>query len=312
MSGSGGGYSSWSRPASVAKEVSDAEKSANDKANQTEIANLLLGFLSDFNNRDTALVHSRLEDILSSLGDLVDGNFDQVFGGSVAKHTYVDGLSDIDCLLKINDTELADGSPEQALKAIEGNLRDQLGDSAEVTSGDLAITIKYPDNMELQLLPALKSGDQYKIASSRDQSKWSEVDPSKFTSSLTKYNQQCDQKLVPTIKLAKAIISDLPDARQLSGYHVESLAIDAFKRYDGPKTMASMLPHFFEHAKTRVLAPMTDKTGQSVNVDAYMGGTGSQERNAASHLLARIHKRIQNANSSGSLKQWASLFGDNE
>ncbi len=50
-----------------------------------------------------AVVHvacgrERLEVLKSKLSKELDGTFDQFFGGSIAKHTYVDGLSDIDSL----------------------------------------------------------------------------------------------------------------------------------------------------------------------------------------------------------------------
>jgi hypothetical protein len=41
-----------------------------------------------------------------------------------------------------------------------------------------------------------------------------------------------------------------------------------------------------------------------------MGNANSNERKAASHLLGRISKRMGNANASGSLDQWADMFGD--
>ncbi|WP_321326413.1 CBASS oligonucleotide cyclase [Thiomicrorhabdus sp.] len=308
MGGSGG--SSWSSPSDIAKKVRDEEKKVDAKEFQTKVSEYLSELLTQFNGRDVPLIQRRLEEILNKLKDDIEDKVDQIYGGSVAKHTYVDGLSDIDCLLMINRTDLEGKSPREVLGAFEDALKDKLKGEAEVSSGQLAVTVTYGDGMEIQLLPAVKSGDSVKIPSARSDKQWSNVDPKKFHTGLTKYNEKCDGKLVPTIKLAKAIISQLPEARQLSGYHVESLAIDAFKNYKGPKTTASMLPHFFEHSKTRVLSPMTDSTGQSVHVDTYMGNANSSERNAASHLLGRISKRMGNANASGSLDQWADMFGD--
>jgi hypothetical protein len=161
-------------------------------------------------------------------------------------------------------------------------------------------------------VPAVRTQDGMRIPSARVDGKWSDINPEKFREGLTKYNQQCGDKLVPTIKLAKAVIAQLPDAQQLSGYHIESLAIDAFKNYNGPKTPVAMLPHFFEHAKGRVKGPMTDRTGQSVHVDDYMGGAGSTARENASHLLERIWKRMANASAAESIDQWRDLFGEGE
>lgn len=307
MGGSGG--SGWSKPYDIAREVREVEKQTENEQFQTELSGLLTKLLARFNDRDVPLVRHRLDEILGVLEDVLDEKVEQVFGGSVAKHTYVDGLSDIDCLLVVNDTGLEQSGPRAALAAVEAVLNNRLKGQAEVSVGQLAVTVRYGDGMEVQLLPAVKSDDGLRIPSSRDGTQWSKIDPKKFQAGLTKYNGQCDGKLVPTIKLVKAIISQLPDAHQLSGYHIESLAIDAFREYKGTKTPAAMLPHFFEHAKDRVLSPMSDSTGQSVHVDEYMGNANSAERANANHLLGRIAKRLANATASGSLPQWVDLFG---
>jgi len=308
----GGGGSGWSRPLDIAREVREAEKQVHGERFQTELSGLLTQLLAQYNDRDAPLVRRRLDEILTVLESVIDGKLEQIFGGSVAKHTYVDGLSDIDCLLVVNDASLERAGPREAIAQVEKILAERLKGQAEVSAGQLAVTVRYGDGMEIQLLAAVKSGNGLKIPSSRDQSKWSNIDPQKFQAGLTKYNAQCDGKLVPTIKLAKAIIGQLPDAHQLSGYHIESLAIDAFKSYSGTKTSAAMLPHFFEHAKNRVLRPMTDSTGQSVHVDEYMGATNSADRMNASHILGRIAKRMANASAAGSLPHWKDLFGADE
>ncbi|AEG02837.1 CBASS oligonucleotide cyclase [Methylomonas methanica] len=308
MGGSGG--SSWSMdPKDIVKQIREAEKKLGDQQFQTELSAFLAKSLAMFNERDIQLVRHRLDEILELLGEAIDEKIDQIFGGSVAKHTYVDGLSDIDCLLVVNDTNLEKGGPKTALSLIENVLKQSLKGHAEISVGDLAVTVHYGDGMEVQLLPAVKSGDSLKIPSARNSDQWSSIEPKKFQAALSDHNSRCDGKLVPTIKLAKAIIGQLPEARQLSGYHIESLAIDAFKGYTGTKTPSSMLPHFFEHAKNRVLSPMTDSTGQSVHVDDYMGGKNSEERISAGHLLGRIAKRMTNATASRSLAQWSELFG---
>ena len=137
--------------------------------------------------------------------------------------------------------------------------------------------------------------------------------PENFQKALTRRNEECGGKLVPTIKLAKAVIGNLPDAQRLTGYHVESLAIAAFRSYDGTKTTAAMLPVFFEKARELVLSPISDSTGQSVHVDGYLGSANSVPRQAASHLLNRIAKRMRNASAYQSSDQWEALFGsDND
>lgn len=161
--------------------------------------------------------------------------------------------------------------------------------------------------MEIQFVPAVRDGNKIRVPSwTKDD--WSQIDPSAFRTGLTKRNEQCGGKLIPTIKLVKAIVATWPGPVQLSGYHVESLAIDAFRGYGGSQTTASMLPHFFERAASSVLAPIRDRTGQSVHVDTYLGKSGSPQRQKASHWCSQTAKRMNTASVQGSLAAWRELF----
>ena len=146
MGGSGGG--GWIRPSDIAREVREAERQVDSAGFQTDLAGLLTQLLARFNDRDTPLVRRRMGEILSALSNVLDDKIEQIFGGSVAKHTYVDGLSDIDCLLVVNGTDLEKAGPRAALNNVEKILADKLKGSAEVSAGQMAITVKYGDGME--------------------------------------------------------------------------------------------------------------------------------------------------------------------
>jgi hypothetical protein len=313
MGGSGGGGPFVSRkPADLARQVRKAEEATSVAAFEAKLSTTLADLLGSYNGRDVKLVQDRLDDIKGALEDSIEGTFDQLFGGSVAKHTYVDGLSDVDSLVIINDTGLERYGPVRTLDRMTEILRQQLGKDAVISHGRIAVTVEYPDGMKVQLLPAIKTTDGgLRVPSSRRDG-WSDIDPAAFREALTKRNEQCAGKLVPTIKLAKAINGTLPESQRLSGYHMESLAIAAFRNYQGPKTTAAMLPTFFEKAKELVLRPIKDSTGQSVHVDAYLGPANSEARVAASHILSRLAKRMHNASAAGSVAQWQALFGLNE
>ena len=98
----------------------------------------------------------------------------------------------------------------------------------------------------------------------------------------------------------------------MSGYHVESLAVDAFRNYTGLKTTGDMLVEFFSRSKTIVQSPIKDSTGQSVHVDEYLGAENSVDRLRRSVVLERIEKRMRNATISNSVPIWRSLFGIDE
>ena len=313
MGGSGGGGPFFKRsPDKLREMVRDAEDKTKVAEFETKLAHTLGELLGTYNARDAEAVRGRLNSLKSALEESIEGSFDQLFGGSVAKHTYVDGLSDIDSLLIISDSALAGNSPDQVLSRMEKIIRRKLGSKVEVSHGHMAVTVKYADGMVIQLLPALKdrSGRIHVPSSSRDG--WSRIDPIGFQEALTRRNNECGNKLVPTIKLAKAVIGQMPEPQRLSGYHLESLAIAAFRNYKGEKTTSAMLPVLFERARDLVLSPMTDSTGQSVHVDAYLGPANSMQRQVASHLLDRLARRMRNATAAASTAQWRALFGLDE
>src|SRR5437870_916771 len=118
----------------------------------------------------------------------------------------------------------------------------------------MAVAVVYRDGMEVQLLPALRSGSRVLLGVSGEG--WSEINPKKFQTSLTDANQRLGGALVPAIKLLKSVNGDLPSQKQLSGYHIEALAVDAAKTYSGPNVPREVLIHTCKHAAERVLRPI--------------------------------------------------------
>jgi hypothetical protein len=308
MGGSGGSGFSSVNPRTVAENIRSAEQRETDDAFSSDVSDLLQDLLSKFNDRDTDLTQSRITDLLDLLGDVAEGSIATIFGGSVARHTYVDGLSDIDCLLTIKDVDVGDRSPSEILTDVAERISSALP-GCSVAAGNLAVTVDYVDGSSIQLLPAIRDGDKVKVASWDGQS-WSQINPEKFQKALTKANESCAGKLIPTIKLVKAVNGGFPESNRLTGYHIESLAINIFKQYAGEKSTKAMTEYFYQQASREVLSPIKDRSGQSVHVDEDLGGSGCSKRVVLSKLLERTSKRIKNANASCSLSSWSSLFNE--
>jgi hypothetical protein len=168
--------------------------------------------------------------------------------------------------------------------------------------------VTYPDGMEIQYLPAIRTSSGLRIASLRNRNEWSNINPETFTAALTAVNKACGNKLIPTIKLAKAINATLPPDIQLTGYHIEAIAASAFGSYYEELTTSRMLPVLFERGARIVLAPIRDRTGQSVHVDEYLGDAESPQRQQISHIFTRIAKRMRNATAGRSIDQWKAMF----
>lgn len=307
MGGGGGVFGGSRSPERIADKIREmSEESAAQF--EAELASEFSGLLAEFNTRNSAETEQRLSAIRELLADVLDGSFDTLFGGSVAKHTYVDGISDVDSMLILSGV-IAEGDPNTVLLQVSNALRARLSPSETITVGKVAITVSYPDGSELQLIPTVRHEGKLRVPA-WESNTWSTIDPEQFRAALTKRNADCGGKLIPTLKLAKSVNATLPEGARLSGYHIESLGVAAFRNYSDECSTVRMLPHFFRRASELVMSPMVDKTGQSVHVDSHLGPANSPERVALSHTLARIHQRMLNASAAKSKDRWLDLMGD--
>ena len=313
MGGGGGGVFGGSyTPSKYKKIIQETREGTRDAQFETNVNDIINGRLAEY-QRDPELTRERLDDLKDILEGEDIGTIETCFGGSVMRHTYVDGLSDVDVLVLLNKTDLAEGSPHEALQYIANRINQDAGNNIEeIRVGDMAVTITYTDGQEIQLLPTIRRGEGYKIPNHRSNN-WSNViRPDRFAEKLTEVNQKNNGKVVPVIKIAKSIISQLPENQQVTGYHAESIAIEVFKNYPDatPKTPKAMLRYFFEHAKEIVKSPIKDNTSQSVHVDDDLGPENSPDRLRVSYALDRIGRRMKNADEIGSVDEWENILGE--
>ena len=310
MAGSGGGGFRGYSPQEIRGWIEEANRNANNVEHDGEVNAVLGDLLAQYNDRDAVLTRSRLDEIQGALEDAVESTVDLRFGGSIAKHTYVDGLSDIDALAILRDPGLAALSAREVLDTFAETLHRQLGYTVHVREGQLAVTVSFPDGMEIQILPAVQTPNGVRIPAA-DSNYWSPViRPQAFAGKLTQLNQDCGRRLIPVIKLAKSALSGLPESIRPSGYHVESLAVDAFRAYSGPYNYKAMLHYFFQQSSQLVLNPIKDSTGQSLNVDQGLGEANSRSRRTLSGVLDRIARRMSNADRASSPGDWLGAIGE--
>lgn len=301
-SGSGGVFSEGD--IEVLRE--EARRRLRDSQHDTAVNSILLQELTSINDRDVELINGYLDSIQEALVDRGHNVEGLRFGGSVAKHTYVDGLSDVDALVILEDQSLEGRSPEEVKSDFAESLRRALPQSniREIREGAMAVTIEYLDGTEIQLLPSVRTTDGIAV-SSKDGESWSYIQPQAFAQALTKINQDHGGRVVPAIKLAKSIVANKLGEDEVSGYHMEALAIEAFGTYSGPRTPRAMLSHLIQHASQRVLIPISDVTGQSWYVDEYLGEANSVARQNLSRRLAGLAATME---STQSLDDWRDLL----
>ncbi|WP_221568339.1 CBASS oligonucleotide cyclase [Alkalihalobacillus sp. TS-13] len=293
--------------------LSELQKTKDEREKQDaydrEVNKFLESLFKQINSRDTEQINKHLETLKGALEKDIENSIEMRFGGSLNKHTYVNGLSDIDMLVQINNSSYQDKSPQELLSIFAEKISKRLPNT-EVSIGKLAVTVKYSNGNEIQLLPSLKTQTGYKIPSIGSD-KWSNViKPHKFAEKLTKVNRENGNRVVPLIKLFKSINSSAPKSKQLSGYHIESLAINAFKNSDStPRTFKGMVEYFVRFSKNAVLESVKDSTGQSIHVDDYLGARNSPDRKRISISLKVLEKRIKNANDNQINRVWNDLLG---
>lgn len=303
----GGGSARYTGPASDDQRRQALEAQERERERLKGDINVFLAErLASYNERDTDLTQRRLDEVYGSVADVVELET-ILFGGSVAKQTAVQGLSDVDALAILKDPDLAERRPGEVLDLLYDTIRSELpqGEVQEIAKGALAVTIRYLDGSEVQLLPAVRRGEEVDISSARG-TRWVSTDPKAFREKLTDANQRAGQALVPAIKLVKAMVAQLPEQKRVSGYHAEALAIDAMQGYAGPNTPRALVLRILSHASNRVLRPMADVTGQSRSVDEYLGAAESLERRNVAQTLHWLGRRLESATS---VEQWASALG---
>ena len=216
------------------------------------------------------------------------------FGGSVQKGTYVTGLSDVDVLLMVNQSSLVNKPPSKVIAYVRDTVQHRLPKNP-VRAGKLAVTVSYADKAEIQVLPTIRTTDGFWIAEPGS-TKWSNVvHPERFVERLIKVNNARGGRVVPAIKFAKAMADCFirDSNRKIPGYHMESLAIDAFTGYEGELDSRSMLVHFLAHSMKAVMSPIEDSTGQSRFVDEYLGQANSAPRNRASMYFGQMRGKVK-------------------
>ena len=248
-----------------------------------------------YNRRNTRATTRRLESLCEFLRQEGNHVVQTKFGGSVQRGTDVTGLSDVDALLRVNESSLVNQPTSEVIAYVRDTVGRRLRQNS-VSAGDLAVTVGYSDGTEIQILPAIRTNTGGVRIAEPGSTTWSRVaHPERFAEKLREVNQARDGRAVPTIKLAKAIADCFirRPSRKITGYHMESLAIEAFGDYEGPLDPKAMLIHLLGHSIEAVMSPITDSTGQSIHVDEYLGPAGSRGRQGASTHFGQMRGKVR-------------------
>jgi hypothetical protein len=114
MGGGTSGLFSGTKGSGKVIRATELDETPEYRAYESKVLAELNDLLSECNNRDVDKINTHLEEILKTIENHIDkNNLKMLFGGSVSKHTYVEGLSDIDTLVVMNGTDLQHKSPNE-------------------------------------------------------------------------------------------------------------------------------------------------------------------------------------------------------
>jgi predicted nucleotidyltransferase len=145
---SGGGRASYfpTKPGPLRDLIRQTAEDTEQKRLESSTNDYLQNLLVSLNQRDSEKVQKYVDDIRAVLGE--EHEIEKfLFGGSVAKHTFVDGLSDIDALVVLKRADLEGKNPREVLKSFFDTLHDGLTRDLVVTldKGNLAVTVRIFD-----------------------------------------------------------------------------------------------------------------------------------------------------------------------
>lgn len=302
--GRGGSYSGGG-PAS-ANELEQSALYVTERSSfDSEVNDYFQSLLTNYNDRDVEAIKRHRTEIENALEDIDVESL--LFGGSVARSTYINGYSDVDALAIVNEDVYRNKTPSEALEMIRDRIKQRYPNS-KIKVGNLAVTIEFSDGQKIQLLPAIRTATGVRIVD-HNTNQWSNVTrPKNFANQLTEVNRNNNKRVIPTIKLYKSINSQQPKDKQLSGYHIESLAIEAFRDYKGSYSNKDMLLHLSKYIKDNIKTNIKDSTGQSKNVDGYLGSKNSQEREKRRVVAANLYTVMDEAEKDRSLSRWKNIM----
>ena len=227
-----------------------------------------------------------------AINEGIDDSVDIVYAGSVAKGTYVEGISDVDNHVRINGTSLEKKSPAEVKAYIRQQLS-KLPDVKSVTETSRTVTVTYRDGTEMQFVPVIKTKNGYRVA---DGNRWSNVVyENRFKRDFQRTNKKCGGRLTALVRFLKKENADNPKGQRMSGHHIEVMANRIFKSAPASKThdVGTMAVYYHQHASRHIRHRMRDVTGQYTYVDKRsLGGPDSESRRALSRRFASRARRM--------------------
>lgn len=301
----GGGGSSIPGGGGLRQSKKMIEQDSIKSGQKTEINSYLNDRLIDINQLDTQKINQRKESIFDVLNDEFEDVQDFNTEGSYSRYTYVNGLSDIDILIDLGNYSTSQFENKEdshfVLQAIAERIK-QRYPTTNIKLGKMAVTLEFQDGIELQILPSFKYYNGYKVPDP-DSNGWVCSFPDNFKKRLTSLNQSNTGKIVPALKLTKQLLQK--QDIKIKSYHIENIALDAFRGYTGSLTPEALIKYLINYSKSAIFNNIGDPCHQSEYIDSYLGKKGSEIRKKLAQKINKLDIKLQNTTTQA---EWEKLF----
>lgn len=239
---------------------------------------------------------------------------DHFLTGSYRRHTKTKKLKDVDIFVVLDrdgpEASLRRSGPEEVLNTLAGILGNSYSD---VTVDQLAVTVNFADDdeiMSFDVVPAFRrtlSGKGYEIPDTLT-GDWIATNPKTHHELLTERNKECDDKLIPLIKMIKGLNREIgePVRSFLLEVMAQQLVMTPFGRYQDE------IRWFLANAVTAVNQSWPDPAGLGPDVNTLSLAERAEAANALEGALKIAEQAIlleDDQQDRAAVEQWRRLFG---
>lgn len=240
-------------------------------------------------------VNEYLDDLLEKCTDScqrVFANCEFAISGSLWKHTFAFGVSDIDVLCSVNSSEL---SPHHVVS----RLASAFSSTSSIIKHQTHVTLPSPFGVTIDIVPVMVvSGEIVLIHSSGD--RWVRARPELFATVLHHANLSSRNTLKPSIRVLKSLLSRCSFAPLLKGHHIEAICMHASSEFAGNFKVTTLLEFILSQLPRLAGLHLVDTSGQLRFIDDYLGASDSNERRRLSTYLTGYRARTADMDFSNS------------
>jgi hypothetical protein len=229
-----------------------------------------------------------LDDLLEECTDScrrVFANCEFSISGSLWKHTFAFGVSDIDVLCAFNSRELSPNHVVSRLASAFSSTR------TPIIAHQTHVTLPSPFGVTIDIVPVVvDSGEIALIHSSGG--RWVRARPELFATVLQQANLSSQNTLKPSIRVLKSLLSRCSSAPLLKGHHIEAICVHAASEFAGTFKITTLLEFILSQLPRLANLHFVDTSGQLQFIDDYLGASDSDERCRLSAYLTDYRARM--------------------